>query len=66
MDRTEQATQWVTIQVKRPEGYEDVCDELVAEDTMQDAAKKGWVWRLMPLLNAVSLPLQEVAEAKRK
>lgn len=39
-------SEWITIQIKRPEGYEDVCDMLVAVDCMDSAGKEGWEWRL--------------------
>ncbi len=31
----------VAIEMERPEGYEEVCDELVAEDAMREA--RGWI-----------------------
>ena len=37
---------FVDVRIYRPEGYEDVCDELVAVDAMDKA--QGWGWEVLP------------------
>ena len=35
-------SKYITIRVKRPEGYEDVCDELVFEDFLDTPKDPEW------------------------
>lgn len=36
----------VTIEIDRPEGYEDVAPELVAEDFLKTPTDAAWNWRI--------------------
>jgi len=37
----------VKIEIERPEGYEDVCDELVLEDFRENPKDPAWNVRLL-------------------
>lgn len=39
--------EWVLVRSWRPEAYEDVCDELVAEDAI--VPDRGWRWEIADL-----------------
>jgi hypothetical protein len=38
----------VKIEIERPEGYEDVCDEIVLEDFRNNPTDPAWNVRLLP------------------
>ncbi len=54
---------WITVAIKVPEGYEDVCDQLVAEDCMQNVVQHGWEWGFA-LPDSPQTPLAAPSEAK--
>lgn len=55
----------VTIEIDRPEGYEDVAPELVAEDFLKTPTDAAWNWRIAELegdLHIARMQLQRVDE----
>ncbi len=52
----------VLIAIERPEDYEDVHPELVAEDCMLEAVKRGWRYRVLPSTPSPAIDIAAVRE----